>query len=333
MPRRGPPGSRILAMSKQILINAAPWETRAALLEDTTLVELHIERRGERGVAGNIYKGKVVRVLPGMQAAFVDIGLEKAGFLHVSDLAAPEELPPEVVHEVVQEAAQDVVPTDGLGDAGVEVVEIAIASSRRARPVLRPIEERLQKGQEILTQVSKEPMGSKGARITSHVSIAGRHLVLTPWSKRVGVSRRIDSDRERRRLRGVVSRIRPKDLGFIIRTAGKGTTEPDLEADVRYLTSAWDEVQVRKEELRAPAELHRELSLPLRVLRDFANSRTKRIVVDDDETFSQMQNFLERFVADPKPQLEQLFADSLYSRELVRLHIGSHVPFQLQHRG
>ncbi|MGI9431578.1 MAG: Rne/Rng family ribonuclease, partial [Myxococcota bacterium] len=162
----------------------------------------------------------------------------------------------------------------------------------------------LREGQEILVQIAKEPIGTKGARITSHVSIAGRHLVLTPWSQRVGVSRRIDSDRERRRLREVVERIRPKDLGFIIRTAGEGTREADLEADVRYLTKVWDDIQIAKDQVRAPAVLYGEPALPLRVIRDFANGDTKRIVVDGPPVYEEMKSFMDDFVADPKPELE-----------------------------
>jgi ribonuclease G len=269
------------AQQNEVLINAGLGETRVAILEQGQFTELYIERDREESVAGMVALGKVTRVLPGMQAAFVDIGLEKAAFLYVGDY----------LDEASGQTEDDGDRPRRRGRGG---------NGRQAPR----IETLLREGQEIVVQVAKDPIGTKGARITSHVSIAGRHLVLTPWSKRVGVSRRIDSDRERRRLRGIVSKVRPKDLGFIIRTAGKGTTEPDLEADVRYLTSAWDEVQVRREEMRAPAELHRELSLPLRVLRDFTNSRTKRVVVDDDKTFSEMESFLERFVADPKPKLE-----------------------------
>jgi ribonuclease G len=166
------------------------------------------------------------------------------------------------------------------------------------------IENVLREGQEIMVQVAKEPIGSKGARITSHVSIAGRHLVLTPWSKRVGVSRRIEGDRERRRLRDIVSGVRPKDLGFIIRTAGDGVREADIEADVKYLSTVWSEVQDKKRGASAPAPLYTELSLPLKVIRDFSNQRTKRIVIDDDATYAEMKSFLDEFVADPKPTLE-----------------------------
>ena len=150
--------------------------------------------------------------------------------------------------------------------------------------------------------------------------------MLTPWAPRVGVSRRIDRDRERRRLREIVNRIRPKDLGFIIRTAGEGTREADLEADVRYLTSVWDEIQIRKEEVRAPNALHTELSLPLRVIRDFADARTKRIVVDDDDVYEQMQGFLTRFVADPKPKLEHYRGSlPIFDHYGIEVHIDANL--------
>lgn len=159
-------------MAKHILINVAPWETRVALLEDTTLVELHIERRGGTGIAGNIYKGKVLRVLPGMQAAFIDIGLPKAAFLHASDVGGPT-LPPEVARE---------------GDAP-ELVETPAPPAPRD---VRPIEERLHKGEEVLVQVAKEPIGTKGARVTAHLSLPGRYLVYMPGTQHIGISRRIE---------------------------------------------------------------------------------------------------------------------------------------------
>ena len=162
----------------------------------------------------------------------------------------------------------------------------------------------LREGQEILVQVAKEPIGTKGARITSHISIPGRHLVLTPWSQRVGVSRRIEADRERRRLREIVSRLRPPDLGFIIRTAGGGVREADLEADIRYLTSVWDEIQLGKEGAAAPAVLYAELELPVRVIRDFATSDTKRVVIDSKEAYEKLMDFVGRFVAEPRPRIE-----------------------------
>jgi ribonuclease G len=282
-------GNGRAAVPNEIIINVAAGETRVAILEQQTFSELHIERERERSVAGMVVKGRVTRVLPGMQAAFVDIGLEKAAFLYVGDYLDDQgRLDPD-------DEDEDPRPRRGRG--------------RHAARAVPNIETVLREGQEIVVQVAKEPIGTKGARITSHVSIAGRHLVLTPWAKRVGVSRRIDSDRERRRLRDVVTR-HAGGLGFIIRTAGEGTSEADLEADVKYLSSVWEQVQQRKSRVAAPAVLFEELALPLRALRDFANSRTRRIAIDDPDTHRAMQEFLSRFVADPKPNLE-LYTGSL----------------------
>jgi len=274
-------------MQNEIIINASAGETRVALLERGSFTELHIEREGDRSVGGMVALGRVTRVLPGMQAAFVDIGLDKAAFLYVGDY--------------FQDSEAGAIESDDEEDAPRPRRTRGRNGQRQAPP---KIESLLKEGQEIVVQVAKEPIGTKGARITSHLSIAGRHLVLTPWARRVGVSRRIDSDRERRRLREIVMRVKPSDLGFIIRTAGKGAREADLEADVNYLTSVWDDIQFRKESAAAPATLYSELSLPLRVIRDFANTKTKRIVIDDPAIYEEMKNFLSRFVADPKPVLE-----------------------------
>ena len=162
----------------------------------------------------------------------------------------------------------------------------------------------LSEGQEITVQVAKEAIGTKGARITSNISIAGRHLVLTPRSKRVGVSRRIDSDKERRRLREIVTRLRPKDLGFITRTAGENVREADIEADIKYLSQVWDDVQSKKGKAASPAVLYSEPRIPIRVIRDLASSDTTRIVVDNREVYEEMKTFVDRFMADPKPRIE-----------------------------
>ncbi len=278
---------RPTVVSSEILINASAGETRVALLEQGSFSELHIEREGERSVTGAVVLGRVTRVLPGMQAAFVDIGLEKAAFLYVGDY--------------LDSAGQLSAEADDDDEAPRPRRQRGRNGNGRQPPKIDTL---LREGQEIVVQVAKDPIGTKGARITSHVSIAGRHLVLTPWSQKVGVSRRIDSDRERRRLRDVVSRVRPRDLGFIIRTAGEAAHDADIEADVKYLTSVWDEIQIRKDEVSAPALLYSELSLPLRVIRDMANSKTRRIVVDEPKIYEEMKNFLSRFVADPKPRLE-----------------------------
>jgi ribonuclease G len=270
-------------MTSEIVINAAVGETRVGIIERNQFTELHIERDDERNVAGAVVKGRVTRVLPGMQAAFVDIGLEKAAFLYAGDY----------YDNSIKPNGDNGAPERGRGRSR--------NGNRQSPPSIDTL---LREGQEIVVQIAKEPIGSKGARITSHISIAGRHLVVTPLSPRVGVSRRIESDRERRRLREIVSRIRPDDLGFIVRTAGDKASEADLEADIRYLTSVWTDIQKKRETASAPCDLYSELSLPLRVIRDFVNGKTKRIVIDDQRVYEEMEDFLARFVADPKPRLE-----------------------------
>jgi len=268
-------------MQNEIIINAELGETRVALLEDKQFAELHIERGRDKSVVGNVVKGKVSRVLPGMQAAFVDIGLEKAAFLYVGDYF-------ESTLETGETAGE---PSGGKRNRG-----------RRSAPPR--IDTVLHEGKEIVVQIAKEPIGTKGARITSSISIPGRHLVLTPWSRRVGVSRRIGSDKERRRLREIVERLRPQNLGFIIRTAGDGVREADLQADIRYLATVWAAIQQRHAEQTAPAILYSEHDLPLRIVRDLAGHETKRIVTDSKEIHESIQGFVERFVADPKPSVD-----------------------------
>jgi ribonuclease G len=270
-------------MTNEIVINASVGETRVGIIERNLFTELHIERADERNVAGTVIKGRVTRVLPGMQAAFVDIGLEKAAFLYAGDYC------------------DNSIKANGNGETPGRSRGRSRNGSRQPPPAIDTL---LREGQEIVVQVAKEPIGNKGARITSHISIAGRHLVVTPLSQRVGVSRRIESDRERRRLREIVSRNRPDDLGFIIRTAGNNASEADLEADIRYLTAVWSDIQKKREGARAPCDLYSELSLPLRVIRDFVNGKTKRIVIDDRRIYEEMEDFLTRFVAGPKPRLE-----------------------------
>jgi ribonuclease G len=260
-------------VGKQILINVAPWETRVAVLEDATLADLWIEHRSEEGIAGNIYKGKVVRVLPGMQAAFVDIGLEKAAFLHVSDLGAPGALPPEVAAE-----------------AGGEPSELLDASSGAPRDT-RPIEARLTKGDEILVQVAKEPMGSKGARVTADVSLPGRYLVYMPGTHHLGISRRLEDPAERERLRAIVEAERPADGGLIVRTACEGATKKEIHDDVRFLTRLWEKIQRTAAETPAPALIHRDLDLVLRTMRDLFTSEVDRLVIDSPEAYARALDF------------------------------------------
>ncbi len=270
-------------MQNEIVINAEKGETRVALIERSNFSELHIERHKDRSVVGSVIKGRVTRVLPGMQAAFVDIGLDKAAFLYAGDYFE-----------------NGFAPTAAETDAPKKPQR---RGRRNGRQVPK-IDTLLREGQEIVVQIAKAPIGTKGARIISHISIPGRHLVLTPWSNRVGVSRRIDSDRERKRLREIVDRLRPPELGFIIRTAGDGVREADLEADIRYLATIWKSIAARNTRTQAPAALYEEPSLPLRMIRDFANSETKRIVVDAKASYDGIQEFVEKYVASPRPRIE-----------------------------
>ena len=272
-------------MQNEIIINAELGETRVALLEKGQFAELHIERERDESVVGNVVKGRVMRVLPGMQAAFVDIGLEKAAFLYVGDYF---------------ESTLETGDTEGEPGSGSR----RNGRGRGARSAPPRIDTVLHEGKEIVVQIAKEPIGTKGARITSSISIPGRHLVLTPWSRRVGVSRRIGSDKERRRLREIVERLRPQNLGFIIRTAGDGVREADLQADIRYLATVWAAINKRHEDQPAPAILYSEHDLPLRIVRDLASHETRRIVTDDKEVYESIQSFVDRFVADPKPHIE-----------------------------
>jgi ribonuclease G len=270
-------------MRNEIFVNVGPRETRVAVRESDKIVELQIERGHDRGVVGGIYKGRVTRVLPGMQAAFVDIGLERAGFLYVGDYRAD-----------LDEAELD---DEGNGNGGGN-------RSRRRSGSPPQIEDVLQEGREVVVQVSKEPLGTKGARITSRISLPGRHLVLMPWVSRVGVSRRIEGDRERRRLRAIVEKHRPRELGFIVRTVSHGVSEADIKADIDYLTELWSEVQRRRESVRdVPALIYSEPPLHLRVLRDMASHETKMIVVDDQDAYGEMQGFVQRFMASPRPRI------------------------------
>jgi ribonuclease G len=281
-------------MRNEIFVNVTPGETRVAIREADKLVELHIERAAERGVVGGVYKGRVTRVLPGMQAAFVDVGLERAAFLYAGDYRS--EADDEELDEDAEANGNGAQRRGGRG---------------RSRGSVPQIEQMLQEGQEVIVQVAKEPLGTKGARITSRISLPGRHLVLMPWVSRVGVSRRIESDRERRRLRAIVERHRPRELGFIVRTVSHGVSEADIRADIEYLTSRWDQVQRRRQEVREiPALLYEEPPLHLKLLRDTATHETKQIVVDDADAYGEMQEFVQRFMASPRPRIKH-YRDNL----------------------
>jgi ribonuclease G len=314
-------------MSKLILINATPEETRVALIENQALAEIHIERARDRGIVGNIYKGKVVRVLPGMQAAFVDIGLTKAGFLHVSDFYPGVDELPLVDAELPERHAES-----GTEHAPQPLSAAFADSSGEEPPALpihhQPIEERLSRGDEILVQVAKEPLGSKGARITSHISLPGRYLVYLPTTNHLGVSRRIEDEEERQRLRDVVLALKPAGAGFIIRTVCVGLSRSELQADMRFLIDLWNRILKRSENVSAPCQLHYDMDLTLRSIRDLFTPDVEKVVVDRASDQQRILEFVDSFAPGltsrvelheaPEPLFDQYGIEQAISRALER---------------
>jgi len=294
-------------VKRELLINASPLEVRVALLEDNVLTEFYVERDEHRGLAGNVYKGKVVRVLPGMQAAFVDIGLEKAGFLHVSDFL-DEVSAFGAVAEEMDDGEVETEPVNGTpgpeavlveGEAPGEAAAAPPTRRRRRRRGRRqrlPIEQQLKRNQEIIVQIAKEPMGTKGARLTSFVSLPGRHLVYMPTTTHLGVSRRIESADERARLRAAVNEIRPAEGGFIVRTACEGVSKKEIQQDIGFLTRLWASV-VKKSESSPPASLlYNDLDLALRVIRDMFSSEIDHLRCDDRATHERILSAVHEYM-------------------------------------
>jgi ribonuclease G len=261
-----------------IVINADLGETRVALVEHNIIVELLVEREDDRSIVGNIYKAKVTRVLPGMQAAFLDIGLERNAFLHVSDLGHIDVL--------------DLLGTDENTTADDSQEN---GSSKRISK-RTPIRELIKEGETIVVQVSKAPISTKGARVTTHISLPGRHLVYMPTSNRGGVSRRISDDKERRRLSKILSRVKPSKGAVIARTAAEGAGADSLAADADYLNETWSDVVTSYNKRKKPGLLYEELDLPLRVARDRLNDSIGEIVVDNTDYFKKLHDFVDRLV-------------------------------------
>ncbi len=267
-------------MANVLVINATSQETRVAALEQGAIADYYLERKRSRGVVGNIYKGRVIRVLPGMQAAFVDIGLEKAAFLYVNDVYndhAPLELDDD-------DAGDDADDDDGDNAQG---------GGRRKRRNVPPIEEQLKEGQVVLVQVVKDPIGTKGARVTGHVSLPGRHLVFMPTVDHVGISRQIESDRERRRLRDIANEMRPRGGGFIVRTASAGIASEHIRGDMELLINLWNGILARYDRARTPSCLHRDLDLILRATRDLATANLDQLIVDSREEYDRIIAFID----------------------------------------
>mgnify|MGYP000917378112 FL=1 len=265
-------------MSEEYLINFTPQETRVALMQQGVVQEVHVERTASRGIVGNIYLGRVVRVLPGMQSAFMDVGLERTAFLHVAD----------------------------------------IWSDRHAGEAVRPIERILSEGQNLIVQVLKDPLGTKGARLSTQISIAGRMLVYLPQDKHIGISQRIGDEAGREALRERVSRLLPPNEpgGYIVRTMAENATDDELAADIAYLKKLWAEIRNRAVGARPPFVLYQDLNLAQRVLRDLVTDATTRIVADSRENFQKLTNFASEYMPQVQPLLEHYTGE----RPLFDLH-------------
>jgi ribonuclease G len=259
-------------VGKRIVVNAGLTETRVAVQEANLLVELYVERHRHRSIVGSVYKGTVTNVLPGMQAAFVDIGLAKDAFLYAGDYTAN-----------LGDYARSMLGSDEDIDPETDVdVDIDVEPRREA---VVPIEEMLRKGQDVLVQVSKESLGTKGARITSFISLPGRYLVYMPQTSHIGVSRRIRDERERDRLRAAVRGLNPPAGGYIVRTNAEGKGPEEFAADVEFLARLWSQINTRHEKASAPAVLHAEMDLTFRVMRDLLSPDVDEFVVDSHEIY------------------------------------------------
>lgn len=317
-------------MAKEMIVSSNEHETMVAILEDDQVAELFIERERSRGVVGNVYKGRVSKVLPGMQSAFVDIGLERDGFLYVSDVVNTEEQFEQLEAGDDDDAAaggaaeagesdgaalpageaDTAAAADATGGTGPAAVQNGGRGSRRRRDdvVNGPrIEDLLKEGQEIVVQVVKEPLGTKGARLTSHVTIPGRFLVFMPTVDHLGVSRKIDARDERARLRGIVRQFREThgfSGGLIIRTAAAGRPDADIIGDLTYFHEVWTEVRRKSESVRAPAVVYREQSLVAKLLRDLLTEDFQVIRIDNAREHRKALQLVERIMPTMAPRVK-----------------------------
>ena len=279
-------------MATELLINATSFEVRVALVEYGNLVEFHQERPAEKGLVSNIYKGVVKRVLPGMQAAFVDIGLERTGFLYVDD-----------VHIDKQRMENGIDSSNGHdGICGYCANGSPDTPARRDAGM--NIEDMLVEGQEILVQICKDPIGTKGARLTCNITLPCRNLVFMPLTDHIGISRRIEDEEVRQRIRRDIEDLRPADTGFIVRTVGENATREDLEADMEFLLHLWDEIRDTAASAKAPCIVYQDLDIALRSVRDIVTPQVGRIVVDDPEVHARVCRFVETFAPRLKDRVD-----------------------------
>lgn len=293
-------------MEEELLINVNEFETRVALLQNRALAEIHLQRAGHYSLTGNIYKGRVVRIMPGMQAAFVEVGLERPGFLHVRGIELPR----------FDADGNEIEPPD--------------------------IRELLHEGQELLLQVVKDPIAGKGARLSSHLALASRYLVLMPFNRNVGVSQRIEDEPTRERMRGLIERLRAEagleHCGFIVRTAADGVVEAKLIADMQVLARIWQRVDTRCAAVATPGLVYEELPIHTRILRDLASADLKAVLIDEPGTYERVRSFVDQFLPeyawcihqyrDPVPLFERFGVEDEITRALdtrVPLRSGGHL--------
>ena len=265
-----------------------------ALVENGIVAELHIQRKTGQELMGNIYRGRVVRVLPGMQAAFVDIGLDRSAFLYVSDVYKDFlELEQMMLHNSIEN--------------GESPADETVVNEHQPDPLAGisfNIEDLLHEGQDIMVQISKEPIGTKGARLTSHVSLPGRHLVLMPTVNHIGISRRIEDPDERERLRSMVQDIRPNHMGFIVRTVSEGADTNKLKSEMDFLLKLWADIQEKMSKLTVPGLIYQDLSISLRSVRDLFTHEVDRLIIDSKEEYESIMTFIETFVPRLKYSVE-----------------------------
>ena len=276
-------------MRNQLVIQCDEDETRVAVIEHGLTTELFVERHRDHGIVGNIYKGRVLRVLPGMQSAFVDIGLERTAFLHVTDVIRTSH----TLSTLEKRDEQNGEAAEGERDPDSREPP---RTEPRPEPRSKPIEELLREGEEILVQVAKEPIGTKGARVTSHISLPGRNIVYLPTVDHVGVSRRIEEEQERARLKAIAEELRPRRGGLIVRTVGEGKHAEEMADDVAFLIDLWKEVLTQEKDASAPALIHRDLDLIQRATRDLLTKSFERVLIDSQPEHERLLAFVKRFM-------------------------------------
>jgi len=274
-------------LKSEIIINAATHETRIGILEDSKLVEIWVERPDNERMVGDIYKGRVNAVIPGIQAAFVDIGMEKSAFLHASDVSGAS-IDFAAQYDIEEEEEEEERPSQQDAKEPPGKKKMRGKSDKK----YSPIENIIKKDQEIIVQVTKEPISTKGARITSEISLAGRFLVLVPGGTKIGVSRKIESWAERKRLKQITLKNRPKGFGFIIRTLAQGKGEEEIVSDMKDLMKSYEALMKKAESTQAPALIHKEMGMTSGIIRDLLGEDVDRVIVDSKEHYDDIRKYL-----------------------------------------